>query len=128
VGAVGTRHDARDAATAVGEQRSVPVEKADLGQWLLPLRDRGLDHIQRGFGTWLALGQARATALRQAQTARGRRAHRIDLQHLALDLRGGDGFLRPFGELQFAQIDQLKTARHAKHPALCHAGGSQRRL
>ena len=76
-----------------------------------PILERGFDHIERGFHTRLALLYRGPAAVSQAQAACGRCANRIDLQRLALDLRGGDGLLRPFGELQRIRVRELQAAR-----------------
>ena len=69
-----------------------------------PILERGFDHIERGFHTRLALLYRGPAAVSQAQAACGRCANRIDL-------RGGDGLLRPFGELQRIRVRELQAAR-----------------
>ena len=75
-----------------------------------PILERGFDHIERGLHMRLALLQRGSAAVSQAQAACGRCANRIDLQRLALDLRGGDGLLRPSGELQRLRVRELQAA------------------
>lgn len=107
--------DAGHAAPAGGKQRRVPIEQVLLRQRSLPTRDRCLQDVQRRFGTRVAWSRGR---IRQSEPASGRGANGVQLELLALDLRGGQRFLRPARQLQLGKVHHAQAARQPQHPAL----------